>query len=209
MPDRAPPSCAFGCLLDAHSSMLRLVTDLVAEADALCLALACRALRDAVLAKYRPHTPEGTAALRTVDAAVVATASRLAWARGLPAGQRPGWLGEWPSDEVCHRCAAAGALPTLRYARQQGCPWLPWQVLSKAASHGHLHVIKWARAHGCGRTIANPLICAAAAGGGHLEVLRWLRESGDEWGPTTCSAAASPAPPFPPPCPCCACSRPR
>ena len=62
MPERAPPSCAFGCLLDAHSSVLRLETDLVAEDDALCLALACRALRDAVLARYRPHTPAGTAA---------------------------------------------------------------------------------------------------------------------------------------------------
>jgi hypothetical protein len=38
-------------LLDAHSS-LRLVTDAVHENDALCLALTCRALRDALGARF-------------------------------------------------------------------------------------------------------------------------------------------------------------
>jgi Leucine-rich repeat (LRR) protein len=38
-------------LLDAHSS-LRLVTDVVHEDDALCLALACRAMRDALGARF-------------------------------------------------------------------------------------------------------------------------------------------------------------
>ena len=38
-------------LLDKHSS-LRLVTDAVHEDDALCLALACRALRDALWARF-------------------------------------------------------------------------------------------------------------------------------------------------------------
>ena len=38
-------------LLDAHSC-LRLVTDAVHEDDALCLALACRALRDALGARF-------------------------------------------------------------------------------------------------------------------------------------------------------------
>jgi hypothetical protein len=59
-------------LLDAHSS-LRLVTDAVHEDDALCLALACRALRDALWARF-PARPAGHAhagkRLRTRDAAV-------------------------------------------------------------------------------------------------------------------------------------------
>ena len=38
-------------LLDAHGS-LRLVTDVVHEDDALCLALACRAMRDALGARF-------------------------------------------------------------------------------------------------------------------------------------------------------------
>jgi hypothetical protein len=38
-------------LLDAHSS-LRLATDAVHEDDALCLALTCRALRDALGARF-------------------------------------------------------------------------------------------------------------------------------------------------------------
>jgi hypothetical protein len=59
-------------LLDARGS-LRLVTDAVHEDDALCLALACRALRDALWARF-PARPAGHAhagkRLRTRDAAV-------------------------------------------------------------------------------------------------------------------------------------------
>ena len=40
-------------LLDAHGS-LRLATDVVHEDDALCLALVCRAMRDALGAPRRP-----------------------------------------------------------------------------------------------------------------------------------------------------------
>jgi Leucine-rich repeat (LRR) protein len=59
-------------MLDARGS-LRLVTDAVHEDDALCLALACRALRDALWARF-PARPTGNAhagkRLRTRDAAV-------------------------------------------------------------------------------------------------------------------------------------------
>jgi hypothetical protein len=43
-------------LLDAHSS-LRLVTDAVHEDDVFCLALACRALRDALWACFPARPP--------------------------------------------------------------------------------------------------------------------------------------------------------
>jgi hypothetical protein len=85
-------------LLDARGS-LRLVTDAVHEDDALCLALTCRALRDALWARFpRSRPPAGggrrppwwseaavlaNARVRTRDAAVVVTVGRLAWARGL------------------------------------------------------------------------------------------------------------------------------
>ena len=121
---RAHPSHAFRdspglALLDAHGS-LRLVTDLVHEDDALCLALACRALRDALWARFPqskvfsemsedsqseaeseaefgsekspPAESPGHRLFRfcTRDAAVVATVPRLLWARDLR--DRPDWL---------------------------------------------------------------------------------------------------------------------
>ena len=66
-------------LLDARGS-LRLVTDAVHEDDALCLALACRALRDALWARF-PARPAGHAhagkRLRTRDAAVAKLAAAV------------------------------------------------------------------------------------------------------------------------------------
>jgi Leucine-rich repeat (LRR) protein len=66
-------------LLDAHGS-LRLVTDAVHEDDALCLALACRPLRDALWARF-PARPAGHAhvgkRLRTRDAAVGRLGARV------------------------------------------------------------------------------------------------------------------------------------
>ena len=74
------------CLLDAHNN-LRLVTDVVHEDDALCLALAYRALRDALWARFPRRLVGGAARastrVRTRDAAVVGAKRRLAWARGL------------------------------------------------------------------------------------------------------------------------------
>ena len=59
-------------LLDKHTC-LRCVTDVVNEDDALCLALACRALRDALWVRF-PTWPAGHAhagkRLRTRDATV-------------------------------------------------------------------------------------------------------------------------------------------
>jgi hypothetical protein len=66
-------------LLDVHGS-LRLVTDAVHEDDALCLALACRALRDALWARF-PARPVGHVhagkRLRTRDKAVAQLGGRV------------------------------------------------------------------------------------------------------------------------------------
>jgi hypothetical protein len=50
-----PLAASAFALLDRHSS-LRLVTDVVHEEDALCLALACRPLCDALWARYHSTT---------------------------------------------------------------------------------------------------------------------------------------------------------
>jgi hypothetical protein len=66
-------------LLDAHSSLC-LVTDVVHEGDALCLALVSRALRDALWARFpaRPAGhPHAGKRLRTRDAAVGRLGSRV------------------------------------------------------------------------------------------------------------------------------------
>ena len=55
-PDRTFAGSPFR-LLERHG-LLRLVTDIVAEDDALCLALTCRALRDALFACF-PQLPVG------------------------------------------------------------------------------------------------------------------------------------------------------
>jgi hypothetical protein len=92
-------------LLDTHSS-LRLVADAVHEDDALCLALTCRPLRDALWARFprRARTfhglfedvsgryPSKTCRVRTRAAAVAGTLPRLVWAWGLPFVDRPYWL---------------------------------------------------------------------------------------------------------------------
>ena len=58
-------------LLDAHGS-LRLVTDVVHEDDALCLALACRAMRDALGARFPACPRAGGRAVALLAARVTA-----------------------------------------------------------------------------------------------------------------------------------------
>jgi hypothetical protein len=76
-------------LLDARGS-LRLVTDAVHEDDALCLALTCRALRDALWARF-PRRPAGDEhagkRLRTRNVAVARGSN------GRPAGLSVGATG--------------------------------------------------------------------------------------------------------------------
>jgi hypothetical protein len=172
-------------LLDAHSS-LRLVTDMLHEDDVLCLALVCRALRDALWARFPPR-PAGDAhsgrRLRTRDAAVVGRVQRLEWAQGL--SDRPAWLCDaraWPSPTVGGRdpdspivgvsiaatIARCGNLAVLQWARASGCDW-DEGTCREAAGAGHLAVLQWARANGCGW---NSGTCTEAARGGHLEVLQ-------------------------------------
>ena len=174
-------------LLDMHSS-LRLVTDVVHEDDALCLALACRATRDALWARYPRRAASDAnagARVRTRDAAVVGTAGRLAWARDL---DRP-WPGprkEWRPAKICGTAARHGALASLQWARANGCGW-DTDTCSDAARGGHLVVLQWLRANGCDW---DEFTCSEAAVGGQLAVLQWARANGCDWGTFTCSEAA-------------------
>ena len=106
-------------LLDARGS-LRLVTDAVLEDDVLCLALTCRALRDALWARF-PARLAGDAnagtRVRTRDAAVVGTVARLAWAWGLDRPWQEPREG-WQMDEIC---AANRTLASLQWARANSC----------------------------------------------------------------------------------------
>jgi hypothetical protein len=144
-----PLAASAFALLDKHSS-IRLVTDAVHEDDALCLALTCRALRDALWARF-PRRPAGGAhtgaRVRTRDAAVVGTVGRLAWARDL---ERP-WPGPragWRPAQICRTAARHGALASMQWARANGCEW-DRSTCSSAARGGHLAVLQWARANGC------------------------------------------------------------
>ena len=72
-------------MLDKHSS-LRLVTDAVHEDDAQCLALTCRALRDALWARF-PRRPAGDA---HTGARVRTSPGNVGGSRGLgPCSQLP------------------------------------------------------------------------------------------------------------------------
>ena len=154
-------------LLDARAS-LRLVADLVHEDDALCLALTCRPLRDALWMRF-PRPPPGDAfagaRVRMRDKAVVSTVGRLAWARGL-ARPWPGPRKNWPPNSwrICARAAMYGALASLQWARANGCEW-DADTCTMAAAGGHLEVLQWARANGCAWNRADCLFWAGDGSG--------------------------------------------
>jgi hypothetical protein len=135
-------------LLDARG-ILRLVTNLVHEDDALFLALTCRALRDALWARF-PRRPSrarqrksnwGNAHMgvrvRTRDAAVVGTVGRLVWARGQLDRPWPEPRFDWSRSDICKIAARYGALASLQWARANGCDW-DTNTCSIAAYGGHL-----------------------------------------------------------------------
>ena len=157
LPEYALVASPFG-LLDNRGS-LRLVTDAVPEDDALCLALTCRALRDALWARFTAR-PAGDAhagaRVRTRDAAVVRTVGRLAWARGLgrlfggpaEADSRPQPCEDWAPWKICESAARYGALASLQWARANSCDW-SLGTCGKAVRGGQLEVLQWARVNGC------------------------------------------------------------
>ena len=92
-----------------------------------------------------------------------------------------------PWDErTCAFAAKGGHLEMLKWLRENDCPW-DYQTCAYAAKGGHLEVLKWARESGCPW---NELTCEYAAEAGHLEILKWARENGCPWDEETCACAA-------------------
>ena len=127
-----------------HCGSLHLFTDYVQLDDALCLALTCSCLRDALWARFPPiwRPPEAPGAtrmqrlavarqpgrrVRTRPAAVVGTVSRLAWAQRTHVGRPGTWLpalgGRW-GPVICAAMAEHGTLTVLQWASESGgCGW--------------------------------------------------------------------------------------
>ena len=92
----------------------------------------------------------------------------------------------WNSS-TCSSAAGSGHLSCLQWAQENGCPWNS-DTCKDAAKNGHLNILQWARDNGCPW---NNDTCSSAAAGGHLNILQWARENGCEWGSDTCRDAAS------------------
>ena len=105
------------------------------------------------------------------DAALAAKLGRLTVLKNLL--QR----GKLKKVVVCESAAEGGHLETLKWARENDCPW-DERTCAFAAKGGHLEVLKWARESGCPW---DGLTCTVAAKGGHLEVLKWLRANDCPW----------------------------
>ena len=90
-----------------------------------------------------------------------------------------------PWDETtCSSAAKNGHLECLKYARANGCPW-DETTCHNAAENSQLECLKYAIRNGCGgRT------CSWAAESGRLECLKYARENGCPWDEDTCSRAA-------------------
>jgi hypothetical protein len=89
--------------------------------------------------------------------------------------------------QVMYFAAKGGCLTTLRWVRQQGCPW-DRSFCKAAAQGGHLAVLQWLRQEGCP---FNCSTCEAAARGGHLEMLQWAFQNGCQLSMNVCSEAAA------------------
>jgi len=159
---------------------LRLVTDLVPKAESLCIALACRKLRDAVFA-HCPRDEDGWRVQPSVDAHV-SSVSRLHWAMEVL---------DMPIGKVCNSAAREGSLDVLQEARRLRAPW-DSSTCAAAAEGGHVHVLQWLRGGDTKwRCPWDEDTCAAAARGGHVHVLRWVRQRKCPWDQGTCLEAAT------------------
>jgi hypothetical protein len=198
-------------LLEGKQELVESIVGQLCAADAMCAALSCRTLRDAVF----HHTPL-LGGPRTF-ASGVASSKRfchealhpLGWTMSVARLRLARDLGGFPLDDakymhssathrVCSCAARHGSVSTLEEAYRLGYR-LDVSAYEEAARAGHLHVLEWLRAlekvKGGPKANAKRLawdesVTAAAADGGSLEVLRWLRYRKCPWDATTCIAAA-------------------
>ncbi len=81
--------------------------------------------------------------------------------------------------------AENGHLETLKWARENGCPWSEWdaRTCSDAAKGGHFELLKWVRENGCDW---DHWICIYASKKGYMNILKWARENGCPWSEDVC-----------------------
>lgn len=170
-------------LLDSPE-LVRLVTDLVGEDDALCAALVCRTWRAAIFDGDRFPVRPPHKRLRTQWAAFLCSELRFRWAV-----EHGGCL-RW-GDILCTHAAKRGDTATLRWLRGAKFPWdydTSKAVFVGACAGGQLGVLKHHLREGDMKSLAAayPLtaeeVCPcpwaeagkAAASGGHYQVLMHL-----------------------------------
>jgi len=182
-------AAAFGVL--GEGDWLHLIIAAVHEDDALSLALTCRALRDALWARFPRRLPGDDHAgrrLRTRHAAATATPARLLWVCALQSMSRPAWVSADGRRFVTMTLTVArwGSLAALRLAMQMtgrtaedgtwqprfwsigsvgpyspSDPYSPWGDISASVQVGLVRADTWA-------------VIVAAARGGQLATLQWM-----------------------------------
>ena len=138
---------------------LKLILDQVGKADAVAMALTCRAFRDVAFTRWPSHSQRYSFRFESEVEDHVTSVSRLEWAVE---------TFRCPRDaNTCRVAAAAGALEVLKHLRLSlpgpPCPW-DVRTCEAAARHGHLPCLEWLRStlpSGCPAETRQPGLRAA------------------------------------------------
>ena len=126
------------CLCDLPAHCIESIVAHTEEDDALAVALACCALRDAVLLRWPSNGNH--ARLRSRIRGAVISVARIQWAH-LDAGLSL-------NEDTCEAAAAAGRQDVIIYLRSVGCPW-DEGTCAAAMEEGHVALLRWLRKSGC------------------------------------------------------------
>jgi hypothetical protein len=88
---------------------------------------------------------------------------------------------DWGAD-TCERATTGGYLDTLRWLRDNGCPWNVREVSIAAAYFGYTSILDYLEEQG--EVLDAELLTDAlykAGSGNELQVAQWLRQRGAEW----------------------------
>eukprot|EP00953_Heterococcus_sp_UTEX-ZZ885_P021910 12185-Heterococcus_DN1.PRE.2 len=88
---------------------------------------------------------------------------------------------QWDAT-ACTAATKTGAISTLRWLREHGCPWTVRDVLHEAADNGFTDALDYVLQQG--EVLDAELLTAAlnrAGTAGKLQVAQWLRQHGAEW----------------------------
>eukprot|EP00306_Pavlova_sp_CCMP459_P012170 CAMPEP_0185182964 /NCGR_PEP_ID=MMETSP1140-20130426/1674_1 /TAXON_ID=298111 /ORGANISM="Pavlova sp., Strain CCMP459" /LENGTH=381 /DNA_ID=CAMNT_0027748937 /DNA_START=18 /DNA_END=1163 /DNA_ORIENTATION=+ len=184
---------------------LRLITDLVDEDDAICVALTCSSFRDAILARF-PRREDGGPRWRTCARSHATSLKRVRWAldvAGCPMYDAlPRWVAEHghvdalesivslldavEDASLCTAAAWGGSLEALQWLRSRGHAW-DADTVRAACEGGHEDFLRWVLDNGCPR---DELACHWTAAQGSIAVMEILRARGFSWYNRTPAVAA-------------------